>query len=379
MEHNIGVGAIVGLVTASSIYIYNSNKFNSVQKTILLICILFPPAQWIGILIVLAYNNYIENNSVEKVNQRKTEQKTNNLNSQVESLKDLKEKGILSEEEYKSKVEKIEAEKAKQDLKNSTEYKQLKDLFDLGVLTKDEFENKVNKLKNIEVKSINEEDVLKINSEINKTYIQNYNIEKVEETSNKSQKTESSTRIYIFSILFFILLISGTLFLSDHNSKDTNVDSNYYEQPIVDTISAYQNNYRETMKIKKFVYVVLKIEKPNLDVYEPKGYINSFGNYETFDPTYSIEYEKETYTTDIIEISDYNIDEKYKVIDDAKNKIDFQLKLHDDVFSSNLWVKCKDDRKREEFKKIRSKITDSQVFEFDSYSEASIHKQNNSE
>lgn len=379
MEHNIGVGAIVGLATASSIYIYNSNKFNSVQKTILLICVLFPPAQWIGILIVLAYNNYIENNSVEKVNQRKTEQKTNNLNSQVESLKDLKQKGILTDEEYLQKIEKLEAEKAKQDLKNSTEYKQLKDLFDLGVLTKVEFENKINKLKNIEVKSINEEDVLKINSEINKTYIQNYNIEKVEETSNKSQKTESSTRIYIFSILFFILLISGTLFLSDHNSKDTNVDSNYNEQPIVDTISAYQNNYRETMKIKKFVYVVLKIEKPNLDVYEPKGYINSFGNYETFEPTYSIEYEKETYTTDIIEIIDYNIDEKYKVIDDAKNKIDFQLKLHDDVFSSNLWVKCKDDRKREEFKKTRSKITDSQVFEFDSYSEASIHKQNNFE
>ena len=61
MEHNIGVGAIVGLVTASSIYIYNSTKFNSIQRTILLICVLFPPAQWVGILIVLAYNKQIEN------------------------------------------------------------------------------------------------------------------------------------------------------------------------------------------------------------------------------------------------------------------------------------------------------------------------------
>jgi hypothetical protein len=56
-----------------------------------------------------------------------------------------------------------------------------------------------------------------------------------------------------------------------------------------------------------------------------------------------------------------------------------QLKFVDDSFSTNLWIKCKDKNKREEFKNIRSKITDSQIFEFDSYSEASIHKQNNTE
>ena len=149
MEHNIGVGAIVGLATASSFYIYKSEKFSSIQKTILLICVIFPPAQWLGILIVLAYNNFIENNSVEKIAERKNENKINTLNSQVESLKDLKEKGILTSEEYNQKVEKIEAEKAEQDLKNSTEYKQLKSLFDSGVLTKEEFESKIVKINNI--------------------------------------------------------------------------------------------------------------------------------------------------------------------------------------------------------------------------------------
>jgi hypothetical protein len=143
MEHNIGVGLIVGLVTASSFYIYRSEKFSSVQKTILLICVIFPPAQWLGILIVLAYNNFIENNSVEKITERKNENKINTLNSQVENLKDLKEKGILTNEEYNQKVEKLEAEKAEHNLKNSTEYKQLKSLLDSGVLTKEEFESKV--------------------------------------------------------------------------------------------------------------------------------------------------------------------------------------------------------------------------------------------
>ena len=149
MEHNIGVGAIVGLATASSFYIYKSEKFSSIQKTILLICVIFPPVQWLGILIVLAYNNFIENNSVEKITEIKNENKINTLNSQVESLKDLKEKGILTSEEYNQKVEKIEAEKAEQDLKNSTEYKQLKSLLDSGVLTKEEFESKIVKINNI--------------------------------------------------------------------------------------------------------------------------------------------------------------------------------------------------------------------------------------
>ena len=64
----------------------------------------------------------------------------------IANLKDLKEKGILTEEEFKSKVEKIEAEKTEQNLKNSIEYKQLKGLFESGVLTKEEFESKIKRL-----------------------------------------------------------------------------------------------------------------------------------------------------------------------------------------------------------------------------------------
>lgn len=139
MEHNIGVGVIVGLAFASSIYIWNNEKFNSTQKTILLICIIFPPAQWLGILLVLIYNSNIENNTIE----RKTEKK---LDSTISSLTELKDKGILTEEEYNTKVDKIEAEKIEQNLKNSLEYKQLKSLFDDGVLTKEEFDSKIQKI-----------------------------------------------------------------------------------------------------------------------------------------------------------------------------------------------------------------------------------------
>ena len=101
MEHSIGTGLIVGIVTASSLYVWNSESFTKPQKTALLICAIFPPAQWVGIIIMLLYNNYIESNSVEKVTERKVKQNTNTLNSQIENLKDLKEKGILTDKQLK--------------------------------------------------------------------------------------------------------------------------------------------------------------------------------------------------------------------------------------------------------------------------------------
>ena len=69
----------------------------------------------------------------------------------IDNLKDLKEKGILTEEEYNQKANKIEAEKAEQKLKSSTEYKQLKSLLDSGILSQEEFGKKVVLLYNTEV------------------------------------------------------------------------------------------------------------------------------------------------------------------------------------------------------------------------------------
>ena len=152
MDNNIGIGIIVGLTFTSSVYVWNNEKFSSIQKTILLICIVFPPAHWLGILVVLAYNSFKANNSPEKIIERKAEQVKINLDSSISNLKDLKDKGILNEEEYKSKVAKINAEKEEQNLKNSAEYKQLKSLLDGRILTKEEFESKVNLIKTIPAK-----------------------------------------------------------------------------------------------------------------------------------------------------------------------------------------------------------------------------------
>lgn len=140
MEHSIGIGGLVGLIIASSLYVWNSDEFTKEQKTFLLIAMVFAPVQWIGILVIKYYNNHQFENTPE----RKTEKK---LDTTISNLTELKEKGILTAEEYKTKVEKIDAEKTEQNLKNSLEYKQLKSLLDSGILTKEEFDNKIQLLK----------------------------------------------------------------------------------------------------------------------------------------------------------------------------------------------------------------------------------------
>jgi uncharacterized membrane protein len=143
MDNNPLVGIFVGLVTASSIYVWKSDEFNKTQKTFLFICLLFPPLQWVMILVAKYYNNLAYKKSKEYTHYTK-ERKIDNSKS---TLKELKDSGIITQEEYKEKVERIDNQKTELNILNSKEYTQLKSLFDSNILTKEEFENKVNMLK----------------------------------------------------------------------------------------------------------------------------------------------------------------------------------------------------------------------------------------
>lgn len=146
MQDNIGVGAIIGLVTASSIYVWNSDSFSKIQKTFLLLFLVFPPLQWVSILVALGYNKIQEQNSFENKSIKK-ENKHNNFDLAKINLNNLKESGIISTPEYEVKIEQIDSQQSEFDLLNSTEYKQLKQLLDSNILTRDEFETKIKLLK----------------------------------------------------------------------------------------------------------------------------------------------------------------------------------------------------------------------------------------
>lgn len=167
MEENIGIGLLVGLATASSIYIHKSKEFNTTQKALLLLCVIFPPIQWLGILLVLSYNKNKVSNSQEKISQKIYEEKIKSLNLQVKDLKELNQKGVLTDDEYYQKLKKIEDKHNIENLKYSKEYTQLKNLFDCGLLTSEEFECKLEIITSLAEKTIEEEIIEKFNLKVN--------------------------------------------------------------------------------------------------------------------------------------------------------------------------------------------------------------------
>jgi hypothetical protein len=70
----------------------------------------------------------------------------NEISEKEESLINLRNKGILSEEEYNSKISKICQDRAKTELEKTQEYQQLQQLYKSKVLTKEELDSKVDLL-----------------------------------------------------------------------------------------------------------------------------------------------------------------------------------------------------------------------------------------
>ncbi|NGZ90404.1 SHOCT domain-containing protein [Psychroflexus maritimus] len=69
-----------------------------------------------------------------------------NYENKLDDLKDLKDKGILTQDEFNQKSAKLKADKTKKEVEQTAEYKKLKDLYDDGILTKEEFESKTKNL-----------------------------------------------------------------------------------------------------------------------------------------------------------------------------------------------------------------------------------------
>jgi uncharacterized membrane protein len=173
MEKNILVGCLVGLTIFISIHVGKSDAFTKPQKIGIICCLVFPPLQWILFFLVLAYNKYKLNNTSDAKERKQNIVNIQKLESIKYNLVELMEKGIISEEEFNSKVEKIESQKTDYDIKNSTEFKQLKDLFDSGILTKDEFENKVKLITEFSEKEIDKHAVESILKLANESYLKN--------------------------------------------------------------------------------------------------------------------------------------------------------------------------------------------------------------
>lgn len=150
MDTGIGIGLLIGAVTGSSIYIWNSEHFTKSQKITLLVCMIFPPAQWILAVIIFLLNKTSisekSNLSNKTINSDEQYQKNHSIKEQKDSLLILKEKGILTESEYQEKINIIDEQIIITRVQSLSEYQNLKKVYQSELLTKEQFDEKTNKL-----------------------------------------------------------------------------------------------------------------------------------------------------------------------------------------------------------------------------------------
>lgn len=146
MDNGISVGILVVLTFTSTIFILQSGYFTKTQKIILGILFVFPPAQWFLGIIIGFWNKYNDTTIGFKIDSAK---------KSTQELGKLKEFGVISEQEYKEKSEKIIKKKQDELFLKSEEYKSLKRLKSNGILTQTEFEEKSELLKNKILEQVN--------------------------------------------------------------------------------------------------------------------------------------------------------------------------------------------------------------------------------
>ncbi len=187
MDKGIGVGIIVALTFTSTIFILQSNYFSKNQKIILGILFVFPPAQWVLALIIGIWNKQSESTIGFKIDN------ANKSDDEIEKLKNL---GLLSEEEYKDKKEKVLEMKLNELVLKSEGYISLKKLKQNNILTQEEFEQKSERLKN------------KILNDVNFIEFENTENNKVQKDSTSDIPTLPDIPFLILIVIFIILMLA---------------------------------------------------------------------------------------------------------------------------------------------------------------------------
>jgi hypothetical protein len=132
-------------------------------------------------------------------------------------------------------------------------------------------------------------------------------------------------------------------------------------------------------KTAKYVYVVFKVREPKLHHSDAKYGQSGFDKYTPTIPATPeinfVTFENHLYAGEVQEIADYNEDKKYEYMDIMESN--FREKLSGD-FELGVMQNVSDKEEREQLlRENKTKIIDRKIEVFNSYKEASIHKNNN--
>jgi|GEM_PF-1881762 len=129
----------------------------------------------------------------------------------------------------------------------------------------------------------------------------------------------------------------------------------------------------------KFVYVIIKTKEPELEhsegVYISDG-VGGFGGTRTNDINY-VKWENYAYKSEIQEIQNYNEDKKFRLLDEVESLTRQKLSIRDINFRSEVFMKVRDENERSKLENNSIKIIDRKACVFDTYKEASEHKNKN--
>jgi uncharacterized membrane protein len=319
MDKNIGVGMIVGLAMVSFLYVLNSDSFTKSQKAVILTLIIFPPAHWFVLIAVLIYNNNFTKDAVET---NKVIKEVEKINESKTTLEQLKQKGILTEEEFNKKVEQLNIEENEKALKNSTEYKQLKSLLDNGILTKEEFEEKV--------KLIKSDNSLDKNQTIDETKEDDFK-------NNDNTKINSNKNDYFLAFILICILVVVLLAIYTNVKEQKNLEKTDYEEfdNVIENSSinnelpleSNSNNTEYIQQINYDYFIYCSVYYKRYNVHSQDGYLTP------------ILTEEGKYCSQIVEISENEIpkfNERFRNDFTFKSSIDeYGVKIDRQTFKIN--------------------------------------------
>jgi hypothetical protein len=170
--------------------------------------------------------------------------------------------------------------------------------------------------------------------------------------------------------------------LEKEQRKEEKDEITYGENSVSDiediNIGELQSAYESQMKTResKYMYITYKIEKPKLNHVSEK-YIPDLKGMTTIPEMNYVTYEHEIYNSDISEINGNDENEQYRYIDLIEKYVMHQVSVADMNFNSEIIMYVRDENDKLKLKNYNAKIADRKVKIFDSYKEASIHRNNN--
>lgn len=130
----------------------------------------------------------------------------------------------------------------------------------------------------------------------------------------------------------------------------------------------------------KYVYVVFQVREPKLLHSEPITISGTdrFTPSTTIPESNSVTYENFVYAGEVREIAEYNEDKKYEYMDIVEASFRKKLSSLPDDFEYSVVMNVGDKKEREQLlREHKTQILDRKIEVFNSYKEASIHRNNN--